>query len=248
MQGLAKIPQRLSNVSKVFKALPGKLKKLQNNTLAYVLSANTYIEIARYTDGGTLLIDKWLDTGEEILGKVDDININDEFTDALELIKRSNGTLGWRLAFKEGLERDAEVVNDYFVKFKDASPPYKIGSKVKDMVLKPGDKIYVVEYAQQVQLGGWASKLKINSIEELRNDLAVLKDWKNPDIDDIVVREYIIKKRLSVRSGEIGPQKEVINGIELNYPGGGHQYEFMNNWKVDDISEYLNLSSETIIN
>ena len=65
------------------------IKRLQNNVLAYVVSANTYIEIARFSDEGGIIIEKWLDTGEEIVGKVDDIVINDEFTDALELNSRS---------------------------------------------------------------------------------------------------------------------------------------------------------------
>ena len=99
LSGLAKIPVRLSNVSKVMKALPGKLKKLQNNTLAYIISLNTYVVIARYTDDGVLIATKWVDEpievvesiGEVIYKKADDLAEN---TSVIGIVKDANGGYG----------------------------------------------------------------------------------------------------------------------------------------------------------
>ena len=53
--------------------------------------------------------------------------------------------------------------------------------------------------------------------------------------------------RNSVRSGVVGQQKEIINGVEIKYSGEGHQYEFINNWGTDDFFEYLSVVNEIII-
>ena len=99
LSGLAKIPVRLSNVSKVMKALPGKLKKLQNNTLAYALSANTYIEIARFTDEGGIIAEKWIDEPVEILETIGEVTYKKadniaETTAELGVVKDAKGGYG----------------------------------------------------------------------------------------------------------------------------------------------------------
>jgi len=58
LQQIASIPSKLG---KVMMALPSKLKILQNNTLAFITSAKQIIEIARFTDEGVLLINKWIE-------------------------------------------------------------------------------------------------------------------------------------------------------------------------------------------
>lgn len=44
---------------------------------------------------------------------------------------------------------------------------------------------------------------------------------------------------MPTRKGIVGKQKEIINGIEVEYLGGGHQYEFINNWNTDNFSDFL---------
>ena len=96
VQILGKIP---ANVSKLLTALSGKLKKLQNNVLAYVLSANTYIEIARFTDEGVIIAEKWIDEpvqiietiGEVTYKKADDVA---EITEEIGIVKNASGEYG----------------------------------------------------------------------------------------------------------------------------------------------------------
>ena len=117
--------------------------------------------------------------------------------------------------------------------------------------MKAGDKFYVVEYENIVDNlpvpnpGGFGSKDPINTIQELREKLAVLEQWKDSEIGTLVIREYEVVNPIRSRSGIIGPQVEKT-GINTGkvYPGGAHQYEFYdyignNNWKkflkcVDD--------------
>ena len=69
-QMLAKIPV---NVAKVIRGLPGKLKIVRNNVLAYLVSANTYIEIARFSDDGILIAEKWIDQPVEIVQTIGEV-------------------------------------------------------------------------------------------------------------------------------------------------------------------------------
>ncbi len=97
LTGLSKIS---NNLTKVFKALPGKLKKLQNNTLAYIISVNTFIEIARYTDDGVLIAIKWIDNPDEIVENLGELSYKKGgsdsaiLTDELAIAKDSNGDYG----------------------------------------------------------------------------------------------------------------------------------------------------------
>ena len=49
------------------------------------------------------------------------------------------------------------------------------------------------------------------------------------------------------RGGIVGSQKDIVDGVEINYPGGGHQYEFINDWRYNNPSEYLDILSQTLI-
>src|SRR5690606_18841347 len=88
-----------SKTTKLFEILPGKLKKSQDNILAYIASANTYIEIARFTDDGVLIAEKWIDEpvgiveniGEVIYKQTDNA---ERKTAKLNLVKDKNGSVG----------------------------------------------------------------------------------------------------------------------------------------------------------
>jgi hypothetical protein len=67
----------------------------------------------------------------------------------------------------------------------------------------------------------------------------VLTEWKDPSLGEIVLREYTVKKNIKVRDGVVGKQIDVVNGVEVDYPGGGHQYEFTNDWRYDNFSDFL---------
>lgn len=96
VQILTKIP---TNISKLLVALSGKIKKLQNNVLAYVLSANTYIEIARFTDDGIIIAKKWIDEPIEIVKTIDEVAYKKaddiaEATGEIAVVKNANGEYG----------------------------------------------------------------------------------------------------------------------------------------------------------
>lgn len=108
-----------SNVSKLLAALPGKLKKLQNNVLAYVLNANTYIEIARFTDDGVLIAKKWVDEPVEIVENIGEVTYKktDEVAEAtgeIGIVKDTNG--GYGLGFvDEAVELVRGVLKNDFM-------------------------------------------------------------------------------------------------------------------------------------
>ncbi|MGX1927882.1 fibronectin type III domain-containing protein [Flagellimonas sp. 2504JD4-2] len=113
LQGLARMPSNLANL---FRALPGKFKKLRNNTLAYVLSANTSIEIARYTDDGVLVAKNWVDEPEQTVYGLGQLAIKKTEGIATEtaeiaLVRDKNGTLGLGLVKAEGAKFGKSFIN-----------------------------------------------------------------------------------------------------------------------------------------
>jgi hypothetical protein len=136
------------------------------------------------------------------------------------------------LGFKEGRTIEAKEVNDYLVNSDRAQKegqPYLNGSIVIERILQPGEKFYVIEYKiQQSQPGGWATTNRITTVQELRDELAVLQEWKDETLDRLVIREYEVIKPVRIRDGKIGPQLEKTgpNSGKI-YKGGGHQYEFI---------------------
>ena len=91
------------NLERLFKKLPGKVKKLQNNVLAYALALNTYVEIARYTDDGVLIATKWVDEPMEVVSELGELaykkadDASEEVAE-LALVKDKDGNFGVALA------------------------------------------------------------------------------------------------------------------------------------------------------
>jgi len=169
------------------------------------------------------------------------------YTKNISVIKDYNGKPYFRAKFDTSVKHDGDLINAVYARNGDL-PPYATGTEnVSDVILQPGvDKVYIVEYLDQTVPGGFGSNEAITSIEELRNKLAVLKGWKNTDDGKLVLREYEVRQPLEARSGPIGPQTEVDGTV---YPGGGHQYEFMDNWYnlgADNVKDnYLKLINTT---
>ena len=170
-----------------------------------------------------------------------------KYTDNIEVFKDYRGNIKFRAKFEEGRIRDADYINYTYVKSLD-NPPYMTSprkfSKVNDIYLENGDTFYVIEYNGQVFPGGFGSKEPITSIKELREKLSVIKAWKDPDVDKIVIRQYeVVAEKIRTRDGFIGPMKETTKSSKnfgKTYPGGGHQYEFIDSWRdYEDISEII---------
>ena len=156
------------------------------------------------------------------------------------------------LGFKEGRVLTAEEVNDYLVNIEKAQregQPYLNGTLVTEKTLTFG-KIFVVEYASQKYPGGWGSNEKVASIWELRNNTAVLQEWKNEELGDLVVREYEVVGPLRVRDGIIGPQTEKTGAFTGEmYQGGNQQYQFLEGkfTQENPPTSFLKFVSETPI-
>lgn len=72
----------------------------------------------------------------------------------------------------------------------------------------------------------------------MRNKLAVIEDWKNPNIDDLVIRKYKALQEIPVRDGYIGSMLETSKGSKnfgKTYKGGGHQYETLQRFVRGDV-------------
>src|SRR5690606_15726978 len=107
------------------------------------------------------------------------------------IILEKDNDIAFDLGFNKGRVIKAEEVNDFLVNSGRAQregQPYLNGSLVEEIELKAGDKFYVVEYENIVDNlpvpnpGGFGSKDPINKIQELREKLAVLEQWKNSEI------------------------------------------------------------------
>lgn len=131
-------------------------------------------------------------------------------------------------AFQEGRKVSGDAAN--LKKYKDwgnptdFKPPYKIATVAEDIILPINKKIYCVEYVGQTRPGGWLSENTYNSLEEAREKLALIDDFKSSSKGEIVIREYIIIKQLPVRKGITGGMWCRI--AKKNYSGGDVQYEF----------------------
>lgn len=154
-----------------------------------------------------------------------------------KLIKNGND-YAFELGYKEGRSLSAEEVN-IFHKSVGNHEPYKPLTTTIERNLQPGDKIYIVEYANGgvPNPGGWGSKNQITSLREVREDLAILNDWKDWKKDKLVLREYTVKEPLPVRDGVVGSLQEISGPNKGTvYYGNQQQYEFIeylgnNNWE-----------------
>ncbi len=232
------------------KSLPGQLVlKIQDQRNVLELKFNE-IALGKINQAGQLTDIKvytYLDPGSRSVAEFTaNILANGKIykNQLIEILAGRNGNLSYRIKFKAGTKRDGDLINQVYVRNGEA-PSYKKGTgNVEDKVLNPGDELYVVEYKGQTRPGSFGSKDPISTLKELREKLAVLKDWKDPSIDDIVIRKYKVEQPIEVRSGPIGSQLEVTGEV---YPGGGHQYEFMDNWKkisFEDLAKKLKLIDE----
>lgn len=169
----------------------------------------------------------------EVKGKV-----YDEF---IVIVKDYKGSPIFRPQFEDGFVRSSDLINELHIRSAN-SPPYMAGTEVTDFTIKTGDPFFVVEYKGQSVPGGFGSNEPITTIEELRKKLAVLEDWKNPATDEILIRKYEALQNIQTRSGLIGPQLEAsgVNAGQM-YPGGGHQYEFLENWRATSPDDHMRL-------
>ena len=75
-------------------------------------------------------------------------------------------------------------------------------------------------------MGGWGSSIKYNTLSEVREKLALITKFKNPDVKGgLVIRMYKVIKDLPSRKGIVGEQIDDITGELLE--GGDEQIEFL---------------------
>jgi len=154
----------------------------------------------------------------------------------------------FRPKYENGVTRSSDLINELHIRSSN-SPPYMDATDVTDYTIPKGDNFYVVEYVKNQDFpGGFGSNVPIKSIEELREKLAVIESWKDPTKNGgIVLREYEALQPIKTRSGFIGPQTEItgVNAGQI-YNGGGHQYEFLNNWRAEgDLKPFMKKVKET---
>jgi len=122
------------------------------------------------------------------------------------------------------------------VRRSDAHPPWDPARSVVDTWLNPGDKIYVIQ-VRNAGPGGWATVKQYHSLQEARNELAVLQEFKSAR-DDLVLQEYTVTTPIPVREGYAGPQVSGWPASET-YVGGGKQVEFLVNLRDGNWRSYL---------
>lgn len=137
------------------------------------------------------------------------------------MIKNFRGEPVFRAKFIEVIKRDAELVNEIFIR-NQGTPPYKSDSTVIDRLLNPGEKFYIVENINQVVFGSWASTYKVKNIKEFRELLAVATKWKN---GNLIIKEYEVLKQIKVREDGIGAVYDEI--LKKWLKGGKQQYEIL---------------------
>ena len=129
-------------------------------------------------------------------------------------------------AFMPSLPRDAGFVNMEAALYRNQIAPWKLGTKVTDVWLNPGKKIYMVvdKFNGEIptKIGGWASDIRFQSITEARKALALTEQFK-PTATCCDIIELTVKSPVPARSGWAGPQ--TYQG--KSYTGGGQQYEFL---------------------
>ncbi len=233
-------------IGKMVSKFPNKIKKeIVNKLLVLKFEGKTFCKID--PEGFLQRIDMYAraDNYKPIPGLEGPISVkikvNGKVYDDVVVIKDYKGSPIFRPQYKKGFKRSGDLINELHIRSGN-SPPYMNGTEVVDFTIQKGKKFYVVEYLNnQTVPGGFGSNKPITSIEELRKELAVLEGWKNPaENGGVVLREYEALQPIQTRSGTIGPQKEV-SGVNAgqNYPGGGHQYEFLENWRANDPKNFM---------
>ena len=137
--------------------------------------------------------------------------------------------------FQAGRTLAAEEANARTIAWGDNAlnpkPPYAVSTQVVERMAQPGEKLYVVELKEADAPGMWAASKQYTSLEQARQELALLPEFKS---GDLVVREYTVIAPTPVRQGTVGPLKSNVDGKV--YSGGGTQTEFMfdvkNEWRT----------------
>ena|GEM_PF-6545392 len=126
-------------------------------------------------------------------------------------------------------------------------PAWKSGTVVIDRVLsQPEVMRMVIDESQFLEmkrleamgdnpaskLGGWATKDQVNSIEDMRNNLAVTEEFKQKINSDkkankFYVVEFEVQPGVGLREGYAGSMYDYKTGKVL--PGNAHQVNFMSN-------------------
>ena len=76
---------------------------------------------------------------------------------------------------------------------------------MKDKMLQPGDKLYVIESQNQANPGRFAAPKQYSSLDQARRELALLPEWKDATQSvGLVVREYTVIKPTPIREGITG--------------------------------------------
>ena len=152
-------------------------------------------------------------------------NLNDNY----KRIIQESETLR-NVEWVKGRKTSGDAVNYYLHKNsynpEDFKPPYKANSMVEDVTINKGEKIYCIEYLDAKKPGGWLTDRSFNTLDEVRNKLALIEDFKSSE-KTIVIREYRVIKPFNTRKGIVGEQYE-IKGINAGkeYEGGANQIEF----------------------
>ena len=118
----------------------------------------------------------------------------------------------------------------------DAHPPWDPAKTVVDTWLNPGDKIYVIQIRNRGP-GGWATTKQYRSLQEARDELAVLQEFKSSGTD-LVLQEYTVTSAIPVREGYAGPQVSGWPASET-YVGGGVQIQFLVDLRNEAWLSYL---------
>ena len=142
----------------------------------------------------------------------------------------SRGSYAGRVANREWM--DLQRANGR----SDAHPPWDPRRPVVDTWLNPGDKIYIVQ-DRSAGPGGWATPKQYRSLEEARNELSVLEEFKRSG-NDLVLQEYIVTTAIPVREGFAGPQVSGWPASE-SYVGGGQQFQFLVDLRGPSWETYL---------
>jgi hypothetical protein len=105
-----------------------------------------------------------------------------------------------------------------------------------DTWLNPGDRVYIIQ-DRSAGPGGWGTPHQYRSLEEARNELAILQEFKRSD-SDLVVQEYTVATAIPVREGFSGPQVSGWPASE-SYVGGGKQIQFLLDFRGNSWERYL---------
>lgn len=122
----------------------------------------------------------------------------------------------------------------------DAHPPWDPARTVVDTWLNPGDRIYVIQIRDRTP-GGWATTKQYHSLQEARDELAVLEEFKRSDTD-LVLQEYTVMSAIPVRVGYAGPQVSGWPASET-YVGGGRQVQFLVELRPGNWRDYLQMGT-----